>query len=58
MFEKSYYHVLQDYIQSGCKEQLTPEEQEYYNALYDSIHNIKGEKTINSYTELNDSIYF
>lgn len=34
MFEKSYYHVLQDYIQSGCKEQLTPEEQEYYNALY------------------------
>lgn len=34
MFDKSYYQVLQDYIQSGFKEQLTPEEQDYYNALY------------------------
>lgn len=34
MFEKSYYEQLQDYIESGCKYQLTPEEQDYYNALF------------------------
>lgn len=34
MFDKSYFERLQDYIQSGCKYQLSPEEQEYYNALF------------------------
>ena len=34
MFEKSYYEQLQDYIESGCKYQLSEEEQDYYNALF------------------------
>ena len=34
MFEKSYYEQLQDYIESGCKYQLSEAEQEYYNALF------------------------
>lgn len=34
MFEKSYFAELQDYIESGCKNDLTPEEQKYYNVLY------------------------
>lgn len=34
MFEKSYFERLQDYIESGCKYDLTVEEQDYYNALY------------------------
>ena len=34
MFEKSYFDRLQDYIESGCQNELTAEEQEYYNALY------------------------
>lgn len=34
MFEKSYFSALQDYLESGCTDELTPEEQEYYNALY------------------------
>lgn len=34
MFEKSYFSALQDYLESCCTDELTPEEQEYYNALY------------------------
>jgi hypothetical protein len=34
MFETSYFDILQDYIAGGCKEELSPEELEYYNALY------------------------
>ena len=37
MFEKSYYEQLQDYIESGCKYQLSEEEQDYYNALFDVV---------------------
>ena len=34
MFEHSHYDTLQDYLASGCTMQLTPEELDYYNALY------------------------
>lgn len=34
MFDKSYYHTLQDYLASGCQMELTDEELDYYNALY------------------------
>ncbi|KAA6318602.1 hypothetical protein EZS27_031410 [termite gut metagenome] len=34
MFETSYFDILQDYIAGGCKEELSPQEEEYYNALY------------------------
>lgn len=34
MFEQSYFDRLQDYVQSGFDYELTPEEQEYYNALF------------------------
>jgi|SRR5574344_1150698 hypothetical protein len=34
MFQKSFYNELQDYIQSGCDYTLSPDAQEYYNALY------------------------
>lgn len=34
MFDRSHFQRLQDYIESGCKYQLTEEEQEYYNALF------------------------
>jgi uncharacterized protein with von Willebrand factor type A (vWA) domain len=37
MFETSYFDILQDYIAGGCKEELSPEELEYYNALYAMI---------------------
>jgi hypothetical protein len=34
VFDTSFFDVLQDYIADGGKNELTPEEQEYYNALY------------------------
>ncbi|KAA6342255.1 hypothetical protein EZS27_009985 [termite gut metagenome] len=34
MFETSYFDILQDYLADGCKEELSPPELEYYNALY------------------------
>jgi hypothetical protein len=33
-FKKSYFDSLQDYIQSGSKENLTPEEEKYLEVLY------------------------
>lgn len=32
-FDKSLFHILQDYIAGGCKEELTEDEQTYLNAL-------------------------
>ena len=34
MFDKSYFDILQDYIQSGCTIELTDDELDYYNVLY------------------------
>lgn len=34
MFDKSYFDILQDYIQSGCTIDLTDDELDYYNVLY------------------------
>lgn len=34
MFETSYFDRLQDYLASGCTEELLDEELNYYNALY------------------------
>ena len=37
MFETSYFDRLQDYLASGCTEELTDDELDYYNALYAMI---------------------
>lgn len=37
MFDKSYFDILQDYIQSGCTIELTDDELDYYNVLYDMV---------------------
>ena len=34
MFETSYFDRLQDYLASGCTEDITDEELDYYNVLY------------------------
>jgi hypothetical protein len=37
MFEKSYFHELQDYLQSSQKDDLNGDKLDYYNALYTMI---------------------
>ena len=36
-FDRSQFERLQDYLEGGCKEQLSPTEQEYYNALFATL---------------------
>ncbi|MBP1593022.1 MAG: hypothetical protein H6Q12_40 [Bacteroidetes bacterium] len=37
MFETSYFDRLQDYLASGCNDELEDDELQYYNALYAMI---------------------
>ncbi len=37
MFETSYFDRLQDYLASGCNDELEEDELQYYNALYAMI---------------------